>query len=634
MRTTAKLLSVVFLVFSAGRALACEHSVKDGVLTVEVKDAKASLNEAWSCGADLVARNAQLSGYVFSISQGKYYLTEPLTIPADWSRRKLRVGIKGASAVITGAQALKDWRRVAGGGSAGKSAANATLYEVSVPRALGEALKSGWQRDHGGLPRQLPPELLIDGELFKAATWPEDGYAAVKSVDEQGRRLTMNAPAFPGASGEVLMQGFLAHDWADGARNVTVSRGAGANDWVLQFESWPKYGAKAGGRFVLSGASEFIAAPGQYYFSPERGAITFWAKSAPSTVELTAVETLLKGDKLENLTIEGVAFDGARGVAVDLRGRGIRITNTEVRNVGVTGLRLEGSDAIIKASKFRNSGGIAVDLKGGDREKLTPGQLQFKNNVVENFGRLIWSSVPGIRVNGVGNVIANNDVSQGPHAGIFYFGNDHEIAGNNVHAVALRTGDVGAIYTGRDWAGRGHKVHHNYIHDVQGVGQLGATALYIDDQSSGVEIRDNVVRNVRRGVLVGGGRDNVITRNAFFDVRTCIKVDARGLNWQQASVKAGGELWKRLDSVPYKSSVWKQRYPRMERLAEDRPGVPVGNAIYENASNGCEWDIAPEASESGEVRANQDSASLKLQAGASAASTPSVDWSGVFDRTR
>jgi hypothetical protein len=131
-------------------------------------------------------------------------------------------------------------------------------------------------------------------------------------------------------------------------------------------------------------------------------------------------------------------------------------------------------------------------------------------------------------VNGVGNVIANNEVSQGPHAGIFYFGNDHEIAGNDVHAVALRTGDVGAIYTGRDWAGRGHKVHHNYIHDVQGVGQLGATALYIDDQSSGVELRDNIVKNVRRGVLVGGGRDNVITRNAFFDVKTCIKELAAG----------------------------------------------------------------------------------------------------------
>lgn len=65
--------------------------------------------------------------------------------------------------------------------------------------------------------------------------------------------------------------------------------------------------------------------------------------------------------------------------------------------------------------------------------------------------------------------VSGNVVRYGPHAGIFYFGNDHLIENNEVnYEVAKLTDDVGGIYTGQDWTARGSRVVGNYVHDLHG----------------------------------------------------------------------------------------------------------------------------------------------------------------------
>ena len=39
---------------------------------------------------------------------------------------------------------------------------------------------------------------------------------------------------------------------------------------------------------------------------------------------------------------------------------------------------------------------------------------------------------------------------------------------NEIHHVALETGDVGAIYAGRDWTFRSNRIRHNFIHHTGG----------------------------------------------------------------------------------------------------------------------------------------------------------------------
>ena len=85
-------------------------------------------------------------------------------------------------------------------------------------------------------------------------------------------------------------------------------------------------------------------------------------------------------------------------------------------------------------------------------------------------------------------------------------GNDHLIEFNDIHHIALETGDVGAIYTGRDWTYRGNKIRFNFIHETGGVG-MGSMGVYMDDCVSGTEIYGNIFFKVQRAAFLGGGRD-------------------------------------------------------------------------------------------------------------------------------
>ena len=44
--------------------------------------------------------------------------------------------------------------------------------------------------------------------------------------------------------------------------------------------------------------------------------------------------------------------------------------------------------------------------------------------------------------------------------------------------MCYETGDVGAIYTGRDWTFRDNVLRYNYMHDIHGPGNGEALVFY------------------------------------------------------------------------------------------------------------------------------------------------------------
>lgn len=187
--------------------------------------------------------------------------------------------------------------------------------------------------------------------------------------------------------------------------------------------------------------------------------------------------------------------------------------------------------------------------------------------------------------------ILNNSIHDSPYAGIWFLGNDHLIKGNEIYNVQQITGDSGAIYLGRDWTSLGNVIQGNYIHHVYGARNHKASAIYLDDQASGTTITDNIIANVHRGFLIGGGRWNRVEHNVVVNTETCMVFDDRGLNWQAATVQPGGVMVGGLKYMPYQSALWASRYPGVELLPDDRPGVPVGNIVRNNVGT-CAWNIA------------------------------------------
>ena len=64
------------------------------------------------------------------------------------------------------------------------------------------------------------------------------------------------------------------------------------------------------------------------------------------------------------------------------------------------------------------------------------------------------------------------------------------------------------------------------------LGWPSVQAVYLDDQLSGTIVTGNRFENCMTGVVLGGGRDNVVTFNHFENNDLAVHLDNRGMNWQ------------------------------------------------------------------------------------------------------
>jgi parallel beta-helix repeat protein len=159
---------------------------------------------------------------------------------------------------------------------------------------------------------------------------------------------------------------------------------------------------------------------------------------------------------------------------------------------------------------------------------LTPAANVADNNYIHHVG-VEYKQGVGIQLDGVGNVASHNLIHDGPRMGIMFSGNNLLIESNHIRHMNLETEDTGAVYTGgRDWiSSRGTVIRGNLFHDMLGFGkdEKGrwvsphfAWGVYLDDNTGGVDVVDNIVyRCSRAGLHLHNARDNRIENNVFAD---------------------------------------------------------------------------------------------------------------------
>ena len=187
------------------------------------------------------------------------------------------------------------------------------------------------------------------------------------------------------------------------------------------------------------------------------------------------------------------------------------------------------------------------------------------------------------------------------HVAVLFEGNDIIIERNEFRHVVAETFDAGAVYTGRDLTYRGNAVRDNFFHHI---GRPGAAcnnytncvnmAVYLDDSAGGLEVTGNIMWSLQNGFYANHGADNTISNNLFLDVSmpaistTQCYCDYFGGN--------NATIYQRLFSMPFRDSLWRQRYPRLQRLLAPnsscthwptkQPGTcaaaPLGNVIQTN----------------------------------------------------
>jgi hypothetical protein len=470
-----------------------------------------------------------------------------------------------------------------------------SILQTNLPRQgvtdFGEIASRGFSRQHvAGL------ELFFAGRPMTLARWPNRGWAHLGAATPEKATdhfaFDGDRPARWMKSPDVWVQGYWTYDWADSYEHVASIDVATRT--LRTDPPAPPYGYTAGQRWRVVNVLEELDEPGEWYLDRSAGILYFWPPapihSAEAAVSLLA-KPLVAIHGASYIEFHDLQFGVARGDGIVISG-GTHdvIARCRIANLGNRGVVIEGgAQDGVEDSEIRDTGDGAILLEGGDRKTLTPGGHFAVHNHLHDFSRWSRTYTPAILIQGVGNRALGNTIDHAPHTAILVNGNDHLIESNDIHTVAMETGDVGAYYLGRDWTERGNTVRGNFFHNL---GSGDVNAVYMDDCASGSNITGNVIRGAHRGAMIGGGRDNLIAGNKFLDCDIGVHFDARGLGWARTWFDGTDTtLFDRLRAMPYQDEPWRSRYPQLLTLTSDDPAVPKGNAVRDNQA-WCETWIA------------------------------------------
>jgi len=517
-----------------------------------------------------------------------------------------------------------------------EEAARGHVLQVDL-RGLG--ITSYGELKSRGFGRPITPshcELFNDGQPMTLARWPNKsqwekiaGYPASSGQgDDHGGQIGKLDSGFQYSgdrprrwkdSSELWVHGYWAWDWANSYERV-----ASLDLERRLIKTSPPhglYGFRKGQRFYYLNVLEELDQPGEWFLDRARGMLYVWppaetggirnpqatagaspnasfrnatvppsrrrkpARGArlPETILSLLDQPLVKLTDVSHVTFRGLALEATRGSAIEIHG-GVsnRIAGCLIRDVGNYGVIVEGGTGhgVVGCDLF-DTGDGGVSLQGGDRRTLTPGGHFVENCHFAGQGRWSKCYVPAIHLQGVGLRASHNLIHDHPHCAILFWGNDHLLEFNEIHHIALETGDVGAIYTGRDYTFRGNRIRHNFIHHTGGVG-MGSMGVYMDDCVSGTEVFGNIFYRVHWAMFLGGGRDHRVENNIFVDCDPAVRMDGRGLDrspvWRDMVDKT---MRKRLTDIPL--SLYRERYPALKDL--DRyygppDDVPITGAAF------------------------------------------------------
>jgi len=480
-------------------------------------------------------------------------------------------------------------------------------------------------------------ELFFNHRPMTLARWPNEGEfakiagypAASDRKDEHGRKLGELPGGFLYAgdrprrwqdTGGLWVHGYWAYDWANSYERVALLDVE--QHLVKAAAPHGLYGFRKDQRFYFLNVLEELDQPGEWFLDRKAGTLYFWPPSpvaadvslrhssnsnerslvnkATETLLSLLAQPLLKLTGVSNVTFRGFAFEATRANAVEIHdGASNRIAGCLIRNIGNSGVVIEGGvgHGVVSCDVF-DTGDGGVSLTGGDRQTLTSAGHFVENCHFQRQGRWSKCYVPAVALSGVGLRASHNLIHDHPHCAILYWGNDHVVEFNEIHHIALETGDVGAIYTGRDYTFRGNKIRHNFIHHTGGVG-MGSMGVYMDDCVSGTEVFGNVFFNVHWAIFIGGGRDHRVENNLFVDCDPAVRADGRGLEKSPVWHDMVNDYMRgKLAEMPL--ALYRAHYPEMKSLdkyygppegpaitGEDFKGVPPdGNVIARNVCAG------------------------------------------------
>jgi len=522
---------------------------------------------------------------------------------------------QGESVRISGGREIGGWKQVT------DSAALERMHESARDSVWQADLKAAGIEDLQGINSartyQSDPglEVFFQDKPMTLARYPNSGYMhIVRVMDAEGNLkegdITSPGGVFVGddprparwkSEKDVWLHGFWRRDWAD-IRVPLGSMDPTTNTIRLALPPSQDFGLRSGQWFYAENVLAELDRPGEWYLDRDTAILYFWPPAPLSSgkVVVSVARDLFRLNDVSHVTFRGLLVEAGRGSAFVVRGgTNGRVVACTIRNMGNWAVKVYGGagHGVVGCDIYQTGQG-GIHLEGGDRKTLTPAGHYADNNHIHHTAR--WDPVyqQAITVFGVGNRATRNLIDNVPHIAIGFTGNEQTIEYNEIHSSVFQANDAGAIYTSppnETWSMRGHKIRYNYLHNIHGFKGKGCMGVYLDDCFSSADISGNIFYDVATAILIGGGRDNLMTNNMFLQCGRAFSIDARGLGWAKG---VGGFATRELLELNYKQPPWSTQYPELLDILEDDPLAPKGNVVARNICWGGAWGRTQREAES------------------------------------
>lgn len=272
---------------------------------------------------------------------------------------------------------------------------------------------------------------------------------------------------------------------------------------------------------------------GEWYYDPFTKKLNvYFAGNSPSAydVKASAVGTLINVNSQSNVVFYNLAVTGANVDGFRINGaQNVYIKNCDVGFSGENGIRASYTNYLrVEDCSVAYSNNNGIDLAYNNDHAV------IRNNRVENtfvfagMGTSGDGNGTGINSRGKVNTLEYNQIINTGYNGIAFTEDDAVIKNNFINNFCFVKDDGGGIYTyvgGNAVAPQGRKIIGNVILNGSGAGPgtndttfQAANGIFLDDNTSGVEIKDNTVaNNAHFGIFFHNAHDIVLKNNTLFN---------------------------------------------------------------------------------------------------------------------
>lgn len=533
-------------------------AAKRKIVTVEVAPG-ADLNAAI---VEVNAKRAPGDRGEIVLGDGVYPLAATVELDAKASFIEIRAKNRG-KATIVGGQAFRgsDFKPVKDASVLNRLPATARgkALELSLPADLRARFAKG--RHTGGgqwtyhdWNNYVPPKgrkafnypdfpcLTVNAKRQELARWPNGrewlwmNETNIVSVAKDGKDTRISSRTGREKGWDLSAQNVGAAGWLQNCGYLncctTVKGYDAAVDAVVLADSKIAPGR---GRVFFFNLPEELDEPGEWCYDAKSGKVLYYPPADFAADALCAFGST--SNILFHVTGDGIALRGLTvtakvyhpAVVIEGKAAGNEVRGCTFSGVGYDCIWMAGRRNAVRDCDFTDIVSMAIGVQGGDAKTMIPACNWVDNNRVRHPEILCttWAKT-GIYLDGVGNRVSHNVVSDSVDGGIYFTGFDHVLEYNRVFDVCKEFDDAGVVYSPGVFRGYGVTFRYN---DLSGApGQI--VTLYYDDCTSGHEAYGNVLRSGgEESVLVGGGRDNNIHDNVIIGGFTGLCMDNRGLHW-------------------------------------------------------------------------------------------------------